>query len=62
MKYYQFTFPNNLGLKGEVIGENTDARARVFMELLEPEMTVFSKSVNGVIIPLTEAVNGGGYE
>lgn len=37
VKYHQFTFPKNVGLKGEVIGENTDARARVFMELLEPE-------------------------
>ncbi|MDD7739181.1 MAG: beta-galactosidase [Fusicatenibacter sp.] len=35
--YHQFTFPKNVGLTGSVIGENTDAKAQVFMELLLPE-------------------------
>lgn len=37
VKYHQFTFPKNVGLSGELISEETDARARIFMELLEPE-------------------------
>lgn len=37
VKYHQFTFPKNVGLSGAIIGGNTDARAKVFMELLIPE-------------------------
>ena len=37
VKYHQFTFPKNVGLSGRIIGENTDAEARIFMELLIPQ-------------------------
>ncbi|MDO4338539.1 MAG: beta-galactosidase [Eubacteriales bacterium] len=37
VKYHQFAFPKNVGLSGSVIGENTDAEAKVFMELLISE-------------------------
>lgn len=37
VKYHQFTFPKNVGLKGIIIGENSEAEAKIFMELLVSE-------------------------
>ena len=34
VEYHQFTFPKNVGLKGTVVGENPEAEAKIFMELL----------------------------
>lgn len=34
VEYHQFTFPKNVGLKGAIIGENSEAEAKIFMELL----------------------------
>lgn len=34
VEYHQFTFPQNVGLKGEIISENFKAEAKIFMELL----------------------------
>lgn len=34
VEYHQFTFPKNVGLKGTVVGENSEAEAKIFMELL----------------------------
>ncbi len=33
VKYHQFTFPKNVGLKGTIIDENSEAKAKTFMEL-----------------------------
>ena len=37
VKYHQFTFPKNVGLKGTIIDENSEAKAKTFMELLISE-------------------------
>lgn len=37
VKYHQFTFPKNVGLSGEIIGEAGKHEAKTFMELLVPE-------------------------
>lgn len=37
VKYHQFTFPKNVGLSGEIIGDSKDAEAKIFMELLAPD-------------------------
>lgn len=37
VEYQQFTFPQNVGLKGKIIDENVKAEAKIFMELLVPE-------------------------
>lgn len=37
VKYHQFTFPKNVGLKGEIIGESGEGEAKTFMELLVPD-------------------------
>ena len=34
VEYHQFTFPKNVGLKGTIVGENPEAEAKIFMELL----------------------------
>ena len=34
VEYHQFTFPKNVGLKGTIVGENPEAGAKIFMELL----------------------------
>ena len=34
VEYHQFTFPKNGGLKGTIVGENPEAEAKIFMELL----------------------------
>lgn len=34
VEYHQFTFPNHVGLKGNIIDENSEAEAKIFMELL----------------------------
>lgn len=37
VKYHQFTFPKNVGLSGEIIGEWKGKQAKTFMELLIPD-------------------------
>ena len=37
VKYHQFTFPKNVGLKGTIIDENSEAKAKTFMEFLISE-------------------------
>ncbi|WP_346907261.1 beta-galactosidase [Faecalicatena orotica] len=37
VEYHQFTFPKNVGLKGTIIDENSEAKAKTFMELLISE-------------------------
>lgn len=37
VKYHQFTFPKNVGLKGTIIDGNSEAKAKTFMELLISE-------------------------
>lgn len=37
VRYHQFTFPKNVRLSGEIVGDITENEAKVFMELLVPE-------------------------
>lgn len=37
VRYHQFTFPKNVRLSGEIVGDATENEAKVFMELLVPE-------------------------